>query len=122
MSIRKLIRYIIILIILCPIIIWLLSLIKCEVLTLLYGQEFESIYRENTMMGEIDYLKVLEYSDVEARVYYVSAHKSGGDILKFSKNEEQWCYDSWEKTVWSSTGSASDVIWPYWWHFLYGGI
>ena len=32
-------------------------------------------------------------------------------------------YDSWEKTVWSAVGgSASGVVWPYWWHFIYGGF
>ena len=43
-------------------IIWLAALMKCEVLTLLHREEFETIYRENTMLGEIDKLKVLEYS------------------------------------------------------------
>lgn len=103
-------------------IIWIISLGKCEVLTLLHGDEFSEIYRENTMMGEIDYLKVLNYSGNSARVYYVSANKASGDILRFSRTSGEWRYDSWERTVWSSTGSASDVIWPYWWHFIYGGF
>lgn len=102
-------------------IIWLAALMKCEVLTLLHREEFETIYRENTMLGEIDYLKVLEYSEEYARVYYVSENRSAGDILSFVKQGDKWKYDYWE-TVWSATGSASEVIWPYWWHFIYGGL
>ena len=103
-------------------IIWLAALMKCEVLTLLHREEFETIYRENTMLGEIDYLKVLEYSEEYARVYYVSENRSAGDILSFVKQGDKWKYDYWERTVWSATGSASEVIWPYWWHFIYGGL
>ena len=103
-------------------IIWLAALMKCEVLTLLHREEFETIYKQNTMMGEIDYLKVLEYSEEYARVYYVSENRSAGDILSFVKQGDKWKYDNWERTVWSATGSASEVIWPYWWHFIYGGL
>ena len=89
---------------------------------ILHREEFETIYRENTMLGEIDYLKVLEYSEEYARVYYVSENRSAGDILSFVKQGDKWKYDNWERTVWSATGSASEVIWPYWWHFIYGGL
>ena len=102
--------------------IWIFSIARCEILTIKYGNKFQEIYHENTMMGEIDYLKVLDYSDTTARVYYVSANKSSGDILTFTKEKGIWTYDNWEKTVWSDTGSASSVIWPYWWHFIYGGF
>lgn len=102
-------------------IIWLAALMKCEVLTLLHREEFETIYKENTMIGNIDYLKVLEYSEQNARVYYVSQNRSAGHILCFVKQGTRWKYDNWE-TVWSATGSASEVIWPYWWHFIYGGL
>lgn len=104
------------------ILIWVGALAKCEILTYQHGKEFDTIYRENTMLDEIDYLKVLDYSDTSARVYYVSINKSAGDILSFIKQDGQWKYNRWERTVWSSTGSASEVIWPYWWHFIYGGF
>ena len=103
-------------------IIWLAALMKCEVLTLLNREEFETIYKENTMIGNIDYLKVLEYSEEYARVYYVSENRSAGVILSFVKQGDKWKYDNWERTVWSATGSASEVIWPYWWHIIYGGL
>ena len=101
---------------------WLGALAKCEMLTYQHYDEFSEIYRENTMIGDIDYLKVLEYEDNYARVYVVSANKGSGDVLLFSKENNKWQYDAWERTVWSDEGSASEVIWPYWWHFVYGGL
>ena len=121
--VKKFSKILIIGIIIFPIIIWLFALMKCEVLTLLHGDEFEKIYQENTMIGDIDYLKILDYSDTSARVYYVGYKKSGGDVLIFEKQNGVWKYAAWEQTVWSGTGgSASEVIWPYWWHFIYGGF
>ena len=64
----------------------------------------------------------MNYSDEYAEVYYVSKHRAGGNIVSFIKENNEWKFNKWEQTVWSSTGSASDVIWPYWWHFIYGGF
>jgi len=88
-NMKKILGSILIAGVICFILIWGVSLIKCEILTYQYGKEFDTIYKANTMMGEIDYLKVLDYSDTSARVYYVSINKSGGDILKFSKKNGQ---------------------------------
>ena len=109
-------------ILVCFLIVWGASLLKCEILTSIHGHEFEEIYRENTMIGDIEYLKILDYSETSARVYYVTADYGSGNILVFSKVNSEWTYSSWETTVWSSMGSASDVIWPYWWHFIFGGF
>lgn len=115
-------KKLVILLALIPIMIWGAALFRCEFLTFKYGGEFKTIYKENTMMGNIDYLKVLDYSDDMARVYYVSENKSGGDVLIFEKTNGQWVYNGQWKTIWSDTGSASNVVWPYWWHFIYGGL
>ena len=121
---KKILQKLLIVILLLPIFIWLIALGKCEILTWLHDKEFETIYKENTMIGEqIDNLKVLDYSEQQARVYYVTKNKSTGEILRFVKRNNVWHYDSWEKTVWSAVGgSASGVVWPYWWHFIYGGF
>lgn len=92
---------------------WGASILKCEILTACYGEYFEENYKSNTMMGEIDYLKVLDYSGNTARVYYVSKNRACGDILVFEKRNGQWVYGGWEKTVWSKTGSAEGYMWPY---------
>ena len=89
---------------------------------MLHGDEFETVYKENTMIGEIDYLKVLDYSDTSARVYYVGVDKAGGDEVIFFKRGGGWFVEKWY-TIWSGRGgSASNVIWPQWWHFIYGGF
>lgn len=93
--------------------IWGLAVLKCEILTFQHGKEFVEVYKENTMMGEIDGLKVLNYSDKFARVYFISKNRMSGDVLIFTRNSEKWIYESWEQTVWSKTGSADGFIWPY---------
>lgn len=101
--------------------VWIISLVKCDVLTIMHGKEFETVYRDDTMLSEIDYLKILSYSKNSAKVYYVSENRTGGDILTFKLVDGKWTKCEW-RTVWSTTGSASEVIWPYWWHFIYGGF
>lgn len=103
--------------------IWLISSLRCEILTIIHGKEFpDDLYSENTMLGDTKYIKILDYSSDFARIYRVGENYSGGDILTFTKEKGKWKYNDWE-TVWSGRGgSASGVIWPYWWHFVYGGI
>ena len=93
--------------------IWGLTVLKCEILTFQHGKEFVEVYKENAMMGEIDGLKVLNYSDKFARVYFISKNRMSGDVLTFTRNSEKWTYESWEQTVWSKTGSADGFVWPY---------
>lgn len=109
----KIILSVLIIIIILPLAVWGVSLLKCEILTSLHGEEFTEVYRENTMMGDIEYLKVLDYSDSSARVYYVSHDYLSGDVLTFSNENGEWKYESWERTVWSKTGSADGFLWPY---------
>ena len=103
-------------------IIWLCSLAKCEYLTYKYYEDFEYAYTENTMLDDMEYFKVLSCDGEYAEVYYVGKDMLCADILSFKKVKDEWIYDSWVDTVWSAGGSASEVIWPYWWHFIYGGF
>lgn len=79
------------------------------------------------MLGEMEYFKVLRYapsrSDI-AQVYYVCEGNALGSVLTFQFDYEtdSWKEISWN-VIWSGVGgSASEVIWPYWWHFIYGGL
>ena len=92
---------------------WSITLLHYETLTYRYGNQFSNVYKENPMIGEQAYWKVLSYSEDYARVYYVEKDCSFGNILSFKKVEDNWKYDSWESTVWSKTGSASGFIWPH---------
>lgn len=99
--------------IVCFLLFWSGSIARCEILTYFHWKEFEKLYKANSMIGEQEYLKVLDYSDTSARIYYVSVNGYGGDILTFVKKGDQWVYDKWERTVWSKTGSADGFMWPY---------
>ena len=92
--------------------IWGVSILRCEILTYQYGSQFEKVYLENTMIGDVDYLKILNYTNDTAQVYYVSKNRSSGNILKFHKEKNKWVCSEWN-TVWSKSGSADGFIWPY---------
>ena len=101
--------------------IWIAALIKCEVLTLIYNDDFQSAYMQNTMLGEIEYFRVLKCNGRTAEVYYVSKGMTAGNVLSFEKKNGTWEETSYQ-TIWSVAGTASEVIYPYWWHFIYGGL
>lgn len=121
------IKYFILGIVISLICVWIGSLIKCEVLTHKHYDEFKDAYKQNTMLGDMEYFKVLSYSPYStydvAQVYYVSKGNTAGDVLTFKYNYDTdlWEEISWS-TIWSTNGSASEVIYPYWWHFIYGGF
>ena len=100
---------------------WLATLIKIDIQTNAHYEEFEFAYMDNTMLGDMEYFKVIYYDEKIAQVYYVSAGMADANLLEFEKQGQRWVEIYWN-TIWSDTGSASDVIWPYWWHFIYGGI
>lgn len=100
---------------------WGYSFIRNELLTHAYYDDFKYAYRSNSMLGEMEYFKVLDCDDNTAKIYCVLKNMSAGNLLYFEKVDGNWTETRWE-TVWSASGSASDVIWPYWWHFIYGGL
>ena len=110
---KKLLLRIVLTVLVVLLSIWGIAVLKCEIMTFRFGEEFSTIYQENSMLGEIDYLKVLSYSGSHARVYYVSQNRSGGNVLVFQKQDDKWGYKNWERTVWSKQGSADGFIWPY---------
>jgi len=120
-TLGKLVRYTILCAIIGFVLIWGASLIKCEYLTYKYYDDFEYAYDGSAMLGKMEYFKVLQCSEDTAEVYYVSQDMSGGDVFSFQRQGSQWIVTDWN-TIWSETGSASGVIWPYWWHFVYGGL
>ncbi len=118
---KKVIFLIVIAAILIPTALWTSALIKCEMLTQKYYDDFKQTYTQNTMLGEMEYFKVLNCDENIAEVYYVSKGMTAAHVLTFENNNGVWKEMSWN-TIWSATGSASEVIYPYWWHFIYGGI
>ncbi len=101
--------------------VWGSALIKCEILTTRHIAELEGAYQSNTMLGAPESVHVLSYDGERAEVYYIEEGKTVAHVLKFEKTDDGWAETAWN-TVWSEAGSASNVIWPYWWHFRYGGF
>lgn len=92
--------------------------LKCEILTLQHGTEFESHKSDWDWGG--DCLKVIEYDDESAEVYFYSTEEGGlGSLVSFVKEENIWTFESWD-TLWSDGGgNADDVLPQYWWHWIY---
>lgn len=114
-------RYIPLIILGVLVYIWIADLVKCEILTLVYYDDFEYAYEGNSMLGEMEYFKVLNCNSESAKVYYVEKDMECSHVLTFEKMNGVWVENQWE-VIWSKTGSASEVIYPYWWHFIYGGL
>ena len=114
-------KYILFAIFLLPALVWICALVRCDVLTQKYHDDFALAYTQNTMLGDMEYFKVLRCDGKTAQVYYVSKNRAGADVLTFENRNGNWVETGWE-TVWSTSGSASGVVFPYWWHFVYGGF
>ena len=101
-------KVLLLVIILC--IVLFFPYLKAEYLTLLHGEEFIGLEQQTNMLNQSKYLKVLEYSSTEAKIFYVS---DTGDIITFVKDENnQWKKKEWI-TIWSTSGSADSFYWPY---------
>lgn len=86
--------------------------IKVEVLTWQHGSEFASLYRQGNIIDEIEYFKVMEYSEASAKVYYVTGNRSAGILITFIQQDGKWVIEKWD-AIWSKSGSADDFIWPF---------
>lgn len=103
-------RFVLILSIAFPLLIWGISYAKCELITLIHGEEFEGEFDQTNMIGGNPAPKVLKYSNEKAKVYYVD--ENGGDIITFEYTDGKWTMCEWS-TVWAKGGSADGFVWPY---------
>lgn len=100
--------------------VWGISLVKCEILTDKYSDDFKNAYQSNSMISnDVESFKVLECDDESAKVYYYS--EKSGNVLTFEKQNGKWVEKDWE-VIWSQTGSASGVVWPYILQFFETGM
>lgn len=104
----KYLKRIICLLIICFVSFWLCSLLICEINTYKHSEEFRNIGNIEDQNGNI---KVLSYTDNFARVYWTSDYN--GNIFTYKKYNNKWNFENWERTVWSSSGSADGFVWPY---------
>ena len=114
--IGKTIKYSILAVLCACVLYWAFSIIKCEVLTIMYYDDFVDgeKYDDYWFAGTEDF-KVLSCNGVHAKVYYLGPEYCYGLIAEFYKFNGEWrCY-TWYGG-WSSGGSADDPVWPYFWH------
>ena len=100
-------------------IIWIASLIQCEVLTSKYHDDFAHAHQNNSWINHATRFKVLRCDGATAEVYYVSDEL--GAVLEFQKQGDAWEETSWH-AIWAKHGSASSAVWPYWWQVFITGI
>ncbi len=84
--------------------------IKVEILTYMYVEEFVNLQENNMWLADYRYIKVFDYNDKIARIYYSAS--SSRDFVIYIKDNNNWQEYSWE-TIWSLSGSADDYIWPF---------
>lgn len=106
---KKIIIRVIIIAMISLSVFWLGTIIKCEIVTALHGNEFLSFEEVSTASK----YKILSYSNDFARVYCVNFNKSNGSVHNFIKQDGNWVYNEWETGGWSKTGTADGFIWPY---------
>ena len=115
-------KKVILIILFLLVIYWLLCLAKCEMLTNLYQGYFREAYISENISDNIASIKVLKYSDYNAKVYIINKDQKGysmGNVFTFKRPNDKWIYDSWSRTVWSKNGNAEGFVWPYIWHYFY---
>jgi len=116
---KRLPVYVIVFGLLAFLIAWCASMLRIESLTSKYYSDFEYAYLQNTMINDVEYFKVMGCDGDTAKVYYVT--ETDGNLLSFEKNDDGWKECAWE-TVWSENGSASGVIWPFWYQGFMTGF
>lgn len=98
---------------------WGISLLKCEILTHRYYDDFQYAHVNNSWIAEAEEFKVLNCNGDTAEVYYTS--ETLGCVLTFDRRDGAWVEVTW-RAVWAKHGSASEFVWPYWWHIFVTGI
>jgi hypothetical protein len=88
-NVRIKISIILLLIPCIAILFWLGSIIKSEIITSKYSEKLIHEELQTNMLYDADDLKVLDYSDRYARVYY-AYDSSGGAVIEFSNKDGKW--------------------------------
>jgi len=101
---------------------WFVSIVRVEFLTFRHGDEFTLPDDIAWYVGALDSIKVLEYTERSARVYFYTRRGIGFDVhFVRSRNENEWLLETW-RTAWSYTGTAGSYVWPYYHHSIEGRI
>ncbi len=99
--------------------VWVCSVVKCEVLTASHIDKFP--LENNGVISDVTFRKIIRYSDDFSYVYCVSNNKRLGTTLKFENKKGKWSLANYESNWSKLGGSADDIVWPYFWHYYTEG-
>lgn len=107
---------------------------QTNILTDKYGNQFKKRYEDVGLYENIEYFKVIKYKQEDIKMYcsnsyirtkinnlsdeyavilYVEKGHSSVSLFAFKNSKEgDWKLDNWY-TVWSSSGSADGITWPF---------
>jgi len=88
---------------------WIIPFARNEILTAKHLHELE--FEDKEYFEE---LKVVKYNKNTAKIYAVNNGRGAAILVTFKKIDGKYEYDHWD-AVWSKTGSADDMLWPYFW-------
>jgi len=95
---------------------------RVEFLTFRHGAEFTLPEDIAWYVGYLDSIKVLEYTDSSARIYFYTRRGIAFEVhFARARNGNEWLLETW-RTVWSYTGTAGSYVWPYYHHSIEGRI
>ena len=100
------------------------ELIKCDILTAKYGQDFENVNNYDELFwcgGNIKVLKVLKYTHTEAEVFYITTSEErlvseAADIVVYERTAGEPWKVKYERRMWGGGGNVSKIVMPYWWY------
>ena len=125
---KRIILWILALIVTISVLIWVGALMKNSILTSIHKDEIRSLQflESEEPLPEFDWYRITSYSDSTIKIYYVNTYgkgmdmeyKVGGEIV-FTKTPNGWYHtDIVDSILWSGSGSADNYIWPYWHHIF----
>ncbi|MDO5403042.1 MAG: hypothetical protein Q4F11_06340 [Eubacteriales bacterium] len=120
MNVKKVFKWIIRGLILVLFLTWLVPFAHNSILTIMHGKEFKDEYRQCSYFQsdeKVEFYQVIEYSESRAKVYYVAERHSSANVYTFEKKDDRWLFKEFD-TIWSSSGSAEDILWPYFWDVI----
>ena len=114
----RFIKKIMMIVLITVILVWIIQLLICDFLTLKYSSYIDLYQTSETFSYWIDdsfSAKIISYDQTEMKIYYYS--DCMGILVVFNHSEGE-CISTYSQPdiMWSSTGNADQIVWPYWYH------
>lgn len=109
--------------------VWLGSLLKNYILTVMYKDELNNLtICEEDYVPDYEFIRITSYSEGKIEIYFVDVGvmeigdriektRRGGTARYLRGYDGKWSFS--ENITWSEYGTADHLIWPYWHHAFY---